>query len=608
MVWIAAWSAFAADPDGRTYRIGVLAYRGDDHARRSWQPTAAFLGTAIRGAKFEVVPLPLAALRRHVAERRVAFVFTNSGQYVELEADFGLTRIATVKSPFGQKYRNVFGAVIFARADNPGIKKLGDLKGKSFAAVKPGAFGGFQMAWRELKAVGIDPFTDFARIDFVGLPQDRIVFAVRDHQVDAGTVRTDVLETMAVENGIELSDFHILNPQSIPGHDVRLSTRLYPEWPFATMPQTPTDLSEKVAIALLNLASDSGPVRAMGSAGWTVPLDYKPVHDMFRELEIGPYTPGAIGLREIIKQHWQWLAIALVIVLSVASHGVWTEFLVKRRTRELSEANLELEREVSVRRAAEERARRHQADLAHLSRVSVISEMTSGLAHELRQPLAAINNYAEGGIRRIRQRNGEAANDILQALENINEQASRAGQIISRVRGYLQKQSPKHGPVDVNHAIGEAAVLIGQEARNQGVTLRLDLANDLPAVSGDLIEIEQLVINLAKNAIDAMAEVDWSPRNLTISTRAISGGIRVEVLDTGPGLSRAGEGDAFHTQIWQPFFSSKLGGLGLGLAICRTIVDMHAGRIWSEPRKPQGTALIFELPRPPAAEHEAGHA
>ncbi len=592
--WLATLpSAAMAD----TYRIGILAFRGADHALRSWQPTAQYLSTVVDGATFEVVPLPLAALRRSVAENKVAFVFTNSGQYVELESEYGIGRIVTLKTRFGRNVRNVFGAVIFTRADRADIEDLDDLRGKSFAAVRDRAFGGFQMAWREFQDAGIDPFEDFLRLDFKGLPQDSIVISVRDGTVDAGTVRTDVLETMARENSVRLSDFRILNARNVPGHGVRLSTRLYPEWPFATMPETPPELAEKVAIALLSLPDDSPAVRATGYSGWTVPLDYKPVHDLFRQLEIGPYTPRPIGLGEFLNQNWQWAAFAFLLLVLISLHGVRTEYLVQRRTRQLSEANKVLEHEIDERHRAEQRARQHEAELAHVSRVSVIGEMTSGLAHELRQPLAAINNYAEGGIRRL-QRAGNGS-ELREALEQIGEQANRAGQIISRVRGYMRKREPKRVALDVNHAIREAAALIRQDAKAHEVDVSLNLADGLPAISGDLIEIEQLVINLAKNAIDAMSEPGVTVRHLAIKTDRCEGGVCIEICDTGQGL-----GDNDPNAMWEPFYSRKAGGLGLGLAICRTIVDMHGGRIWADSPASGGTSFTFELPAMEAAKND----
>lgn len=573
-----------------TYRIGVLAFRGADHALKSWAPTAEALSHAIDGAKFEIVPLPLAALRRSVAENDVAFVFTNSGQYVALESEYGISRIVTLKTTFGRKIRNVFGAVIFTRTDRTEISTLADLRGKSLAAVKRRAFGGFQMAWRELKAAGIDPFVDLGQVKFLGLPQDGIVFAVRDGEMDAGTVRTDVLETMANEDAIKLADFRILNPQKVPGHDILLSTRLYPEWPFAAMPETPSELAEKVAIALLSLPADSPAVLATGYAGWTVPLDYKPVHDMFRELEVGPYARGEIIFSEFLEQHWEWALFAFVLLVLLALHGIRTEYLVQRRTRQLSDTNQELEHEITERHRAEERARQHEHELAHVSRVSVIDEMTSGLAHELRQPLTAIRNYAEGGIRRLDQHS--PGDDLRPALEQIGEQAQRAGQIISRVRGYMQKRQPKRQAVNINHAIQEAAALIRQDAKAHGVDVHIMLSDGLPQVTCDLIEIEQLVINLAKNAIDAMAAPDVSERTLMISTMDCTDGVCIEVSDTGPGL-----GDNDPQAMWEPFYTRKPEGLGLGLAICRTIVESHGGRIWAEPGATSGARLIFELPQ-----------
>jgi two-component system, LuxR family, sensor histidine kinase TtrS len=572
------------------YRIGVLAFRGDAHAMRSWQPTARVLSEKIENASFKVIPLPLSELRQSVADNRVDFVFTNSGQYVVLESEYGISRIATLKSPFGSEIRNVFGSVIFTRADRQDIQTLDDLRGKTFAAVKRRAFGGFQIAWREFKATGINPFNDFERIEFLGLPQDNIVFAVRDGKVDAGTVRTDVLETMASEDAIKLQNFRVLNVQSVPGHDVLLSTRLYPEWPFASMPKTPSELSEKVAIALLSLSPDSPPVLAAGYSGWTVPLDYKPVHDMFRELEIAPYTPGEIGFIDFLKQYKQWVVFACSLLVLIGLHGVRTEYLVKRRTKQLSEVNQELKHEISERHRAEKRARQHESELAHVSRVSVIGEMTSGLAHELRQPLAAINNYAEGGLNRLKRQNGNTE-DISEALKMISEQSNRAGQIISHVRGYMQKREPKHEPIGLNHAINEAAALIREDAKAHNVQLHLVLSSELPNISGDFIEIEQLVINLARNAIDAMSSEAVESRILTITTERCIDGARVEVLDTGPGIN-----DHDPEAMWEPFYSRKPGGLGLGLAICRTIIEMHGGRIWAESRPPLGAAFIFELP------------
>ncbi|MBT7944063.1 MAG: PhnD/SsuA/transferrin family substrate-binding protein, partial [Alphaproteobacteria bacterium] len=229
-VIVPAWAGYENGPpsDTRVVRIGVLAFRGTDHAIRSWTPMAEYLSSRIENKNFEIIPLRLADLRQATMKGEIDYVFTNSGQYVELEEAVGISRIVTLKKAITGGISNVFGAVIFIRADRTDIQTLKDLKGKVFAAVAPGAFGGFQMAWREFKSADIDPFKDFKDLRFMGFPQDDIVFAIRDGLVDAATVRTEVLETMGDEDKINIENFRVLNMRKLKNSSMRLSTRLYP--------------------------------------------------------------------------------------------------------------------------------------------------------------------------------------------------------------------------------------------------------------------------------------------------------------------------------------------------------------------------------------------
>ncbi len=202
--------------DAPPIRIGVLAFRGAEHVMRSWSATADYLSAQVPGRRFEIVPLPLKTLRERAAAREIDYVLTNPGQYVVLEEALGISRIVTLKKPFTENLSNVFGAVIFVSAASP-IQDVKGLKGKVFGAVAENAFGGFQMAWRELKAAGIDPFTALKEVRFFGLPQDNIVLAVKSGEIDAGTVRTGVLETMAREGVIKLADFRVLDTRQVPG-------------------------------------------------------------------------------------------------------------------------------------------------------------------------------------------------------------------------------------------------------------------------------------------------------------------------------------------------------------------------------------------------------
>ena len=192
-------------------KIGVLAKRGAELCMEMWGPTAKYLTSEIPENSFEIVPLNFEQVVRAVERVEVDFVFVNSSFYVEMGARYGVNRIATLKNIRSSGAYTIFGGVIFCQADRTDIQNLSDLKGKSFMAVKETSFGGWQMAWRELKAKGIDPHRDFTSLCFGGT-HDAVVYAVRDGKVDAGTVRTDTLERMSIEGKIDLKTFHILNP------------------------------------------------------------------------------------------------------------------------------------------------------------------------------------------------------------------------------------------------------------------------------------------------------------------------------------------------------------------------------------------------------------
>ncbi|MEN6586513.1 MAG: HD domain-containing phosphohydrolase, partial [Sulfuricella sp.] len=244
------------------------------------------------------------------------FVLTNSSYYVELEALYGVSAVATLKNRFnGEAGYSAFGGVIFTRADRNDIRRLADLRKKNFAAVDPSSFGGWHVGWRELKRQGIDPEQDFKHLAFEHT-HDAVVYAVRDGRVDAGTVRSDTLERMAAEGKINLGDFFVLNRQQVEGFPFLLSTPLYPEWPLAKTRQVPEQLAVRVAIALMQMPATEPAARTGMITGWTLPLNYQPVHDALKELRIGPYerlrrlTPG-----EVFAQYGYWLVLALLLVL-----------------------------------------------------------------------------------------------------------------------------------------------------------------------------------------------------------------------------------------------------------------------------------------------------
>lgn len=192
-------------------KIGVLAVWGDKITRKMWQPTINYLNKKVTGYKFKLKTLKLGQTTQAVERASISFIITNPGNYIDLESRFGISRLATLKTKKQNKSSNQFSAVIFTNNNRDDIQNLKDLNNKSFMGVKKKAFGGFQMAWLELKRNGIDPFKDFSSLQFSGFPQDKIVHAVLNGEVDAGTVRTTTLERMAAEGLIDINEFKILN-------------------------------------------------------------------------------------------------------------------------------------------------------------------------------------------------------------------------------------------------------------------------------------------------------------------------------------------------------------------------------------------------------------
>jgi C4-dicarboxylate-specific signal transduction histidine kinase len=243
------------------------------------------------------------------------------------------------------------------------------------------------------------------------------------------------------------------------------------------------------------------------------------------------------------------------------------------------------------RKRAEQKARQHEAELAHMARLNIMGEMATSLAHELNQPLSAIVNYTHGCVRRLRLR-GDSSAELLAVLEQVCAQAERAGEIIRRVRNFVRKQGPQCIPVDINALIREVASFIESDVNRDRIMLRFELAQGLAPVIADKIEIEQVVLNLLRNAIDAIKSAASYRRELILRTEPRGNGtVEVSVSDIGIGIPAD-----MVEQVFEPFVTTKRDGMGMGLSISRSIIDTHGGRLWTEPRPGGGAVFRFTLP------------
>ncbi|MGM0593075.1 MAG: PhnD/SsuA/transferrin family substrate-binding protein [Pseudomonadota bacterium] len=368
LLWLLPWMVLALPLHAQTpVNIGVLAKRGEELTLSRWQPTADYLSREVEGYRFAIVPLGFEEIDEAVAAGRVDFVLANSGIYVGLEYHYGVGRIATLINLNGERGYTRFGGVIFTRHDRSDINTLADLRGKQLSAVKVNSFGGYQVGWRELAAAGIDPAKE-TRLSFAGT-HDAVVYNVLRGLVDVGTVRTDTLERMQREGKITLEQVKVLHPQQHPDFDYLSSTRLYPEWPFASLRHTSESLRRAVASALLRMPPDSPAAKAGLVAGWTVPRNYQPVHELMRELRIGPYRYlGHISFEDLLRNYWHWLLMTLLSLLVLSAATLYFSRLNRRLRRtegELVEARDHLAEKVQERTAELEQSRDR---LARISR------------------------------------------------------------------------------------------------------------------------------------------------------------------------------------------------------------------------------------------------
>ncbi len=282
LFFFCSFSAQAAE----VVKIGVLAKNGPAKVLKKWTATGEYLSQKL-GKTVEIVPLDFDKVNAAIEGNAVGFFLINSSMFVTAKVKFGAAAIATMINSRQGQALEVFGGVIFTTAYNDSINSLEDLKGKTFSAVKKSSFGGWQMAYKTIKDAGMDPFTDFAKVDFAG-KHDNVVFAIQNEQAEAGTVRTDTLERMVASGAIAMEDFKIINKQSSSFPFV-YSTTLYPEWPLAKTAATSDALAQEVVAALKQVKKDDPAAKKAKIIGWADPLDYGPVEELQQALSVGAF-------------------------------------------------------------------------------------------------------------------------------------------------------------------------------------------------------------------------------------------------------------------------------------------------------------------------------
>jgi PAS domain S-box-containing protein len=230
-------------------------------------------------------------------------------------------------------------------------------------------------------------------------------------------------------------------------------------------------------------------------------------------------------------------------------------------------------------------------ELAHANRVVTMGRLTASIAHEINQPIGAAVTYANAGLNWLGRREPNVE-EARRALDLVVEAAIRAGAVVDRIRAMVKKAPPRKDAVDINQVVREIIELTRREIARNAVSVRLDLAQGLPAVEGDRVQLQQVVLNLVMNAIEAMSMAGKENRELLVSSeKSTSDGVHVAVRDSGPGLAPESA-----DRLYESFYTTKPDGLGMGLSICHSIIEAHRGRLWATANTPEGAVFQFTLP------------
>jgi C4-dicarboxylate-specific signal transduction histidine kinase len=246
--------------------------------------------------------------------------------------------------------------------------------------------------------------------------------------------------------------------------------------------------------------------------------------------------------------------------------------------------------DIEDRTRALARLEQMQSDFAHMNRVSMMGELAASLSHEITQPIASARNNARAAQNFLDKQTPDLG-EVREALGCVVGDTDRAGDIVDRIRDHIKKAPPRKDQFDLNAAINEVLGLARNTIAKNGVSVRTRLADGLFPVRGDRVQLQQVVLNLILNAVEAMGSIDAGARELSIRTEQDQTGALVAVADSGPGIQ-----PEHIERVFKSFYTTKPSGTGMGLSICRSIVDDHAGRLWVEANEPRGAVFQFTLP------------
>ncbi len=568
--------------------IGILSRTPRQSIKStSWQYSFERLNSQSR---YNFIPIFLSAkeLNNAVASDELDFVICDAIYYLMLEKQYGLLRLLTRSEQHSETFITSEGLSVYTWDKNSDIIRLKDLKDKNIGIVDINSSISWLFLEKFLSNHGL-----ISKININITPINEIeqsLILLQSGTFDAIISKSGLLDKHIAAEKME--NLRLINPRRGWQAPFLHSSVLIPEWPLSKAWYIDNKLASKVVSLLLNRhnTASNEPNEEnsyfLPQYSWDIAQNYNAINELFslsEHIEINTSSRAEGSSKKM--QYWiSFIAICFLV-------GILIMYLRSSRdlNNRLTTSKESLEQEIKERQHAQEQALTHQAELAHVARLSTMGEMASGLAHELNQPLSAIHTYVQGCIRRINMGNTDL-DAIVNALQLTAQQADRAGGIIRRLRSFVRKGESHKTYSEINQIISEVTGFLETQLKNKQVNLILDLEEDLPPVLADIIQIEQVLINLLKNGIESMSGIE-KPSIIVSTRRSNHKYIELCVIDSGHGISE----DKLK-RIFNPFFTTKNSGMGMGLSISSSIIEAHDGKLYAENNTEQGARFCLTLP------------
>jgi two-component system sensor histidine kinase TtrS len=527
----------------------------------------------------QLVEIPVNRLESAIAAGKIDIFITSAGHSFRLQQKHGTRVIGTLVTRDYPDPNHSEGAAILVRRDDESIRALADLRGRRLAANTPVSFTGYHIPMGEIAKIDRDWEHFFSSMTFVGggAALGEALEAVADGKADAAFSRICYWEMWAKGHPAAAAKLRVLNPMTGEGEACARSSELYPNWTVTATASLSAEDARRAAIAIMNVKPDEN------GNYWGVATDFLHVDRLFERLRIGKYAYlRQWTLKGFLSTYWPAFALALLALVGLVLHSRRADYLVQRRTEQLQKL-------MARQRELQEKARDAAEHLEALQKMGALGQVSGMLAHEMKQPLAAISFYLDG-LRLLLKRGAIGPSDLLEEpLSEIEVQMRKADGIVEHARQYAR--SARSGSRRVWCRLSE---VLARTVENYRVSrkcppaIEKDFAGADSWVKVDPLELECAVFNLLKNAGEAAQGVEHP--TVRIRTQREDDRIVVAIEDNGPELSDEG-----FARLFTPQASEKEGGLGLGLSIVRSLVEVYGSKLSFDRMKGGGLRASFSL-------------